>query len=343
VSEALGRRVETVDRAPMVPKGHSSTEARFEGVRIDGEPTPSLVVKTVDRARDWVSVATGDVVDREVAVWEVGLLDLLPPGSGHAVVAAARFPGGSSLLMRNLAGEFLAQDEPVTRDWFTEVLRSLATMHSAFWQHPVLDRSGPALCGLEHVLGHLGPARLPELEQAVPDHFIVDLIRDGWAGLAPLVGAGLADDLRSLALDPAPVLRAVADHPRTLVHADVRPANIAVDGRGATFVDWARPTAGPPGVDLAYLLLMSPPSTPVSPEEAAATYRAALETSLGDDISSAWWDDHLDVCMTAVFAMMAAILVNYERHDASEDHPVHARIAWWAERAKPGLQIIERS
>ena len=89
VSDALAQPVETVDRAPMVPKGHSSTEAQFEGIRINGETTPSLVVKTIDRARDWVSVVTGDVVDREVAVWESGLLDMLPSEMGHAVVSAA--------------------------------------------------------------------------------------------------------------------------------------------------------------------------------------------------------------------------------------------------------------
>lgn len=342
VSEVLGRPVETVEQVPMAPRGPSSTMAQFCGLQIDGETAPSLVVKTIDRATDWVAVATGDVVDREVAVWESGLLDMLPSRMSHAVLAAARFPGGSSLLMRNLAEEFLAEDDALTTDWCAGVLRSLARMHAAFWRHPVFERPRPELCGLEQVLGHLGPAGLLALERAVPDHFIIELIKQGWAGLAAVVGPGLADDLRSLTVDPAPALRALADHPRTLVHADVRPANGAFDGRGATLVDWARPTVGPPGIDLVYLLLMSPPTAPLSPDDAAAAYRTMLATSLGVDDSWAWRGEHLDVCMTVVFAMMAVVLVSYETHGASEDHPAHARIAWWAERARPGLRIIER-
>jgi hypothetical protein len=342
LSDALGRRVETVDRVPLVPKGHSSTEAQFDGVRINRETTPSLVLKTIDRRRDWVAVATRDVVDREVSVWESGLLDELPRGVGHAVLAGARFDGGSSLLMRNLTEELLADDELISREWFAGVLRSLATMHAGFWQHPVLDRPGPVLCELEQVLGHLGPARLPALHEAVPDHFIIKLIEEGWAGLAALVGSGLATDLQAVAVDPSPVVRALADGPRTLVHADVRPANVAFDGSRATFVDWARPTAAPPAIDLAYLLLMSPPTAPVSPDHAVAYYLKMLASSLGADDPLPWWDDQLDVCMTAVFAMMAAILVNYETNEASDDHPPHSRITWWAERAKPGLRLIER-
>lgn len=302
-------------------------------------------MKTIDRARDWVSVATRDDVDRELAMWESGLLDLLPAEMGHAVVTGARFPGGSSLLMHNLAASFAVDDIAVTRDWHSGVLRSLAVMHAAFWRHPVLNDPAPALglCGLEQLMGHLGPAVVPELERAVPDHFIIGLISEGWSTLPAVVGDGLADELRSLVVDPGPVSRVLEDHPRTLVHGDVRPANVAFDGRGATLVDWARPAAGPPGIDLVYYLLMSPPSQRVSPDTVAEGYRAMLADSLGNDGSMSWWPDHLDVCFTAVFAMMAAIKVRDESRDAADDDPAHAGIHWWAERAQPGLRILGRA
>lgn len=300
------------------------------------------MVKSIHRATDWVSAVTEDVVDREVAVWELGLLDSLPAGVGHAVMAAARFPGGSSLLMRNLTEEFLGSDEVPTRDWYTGVLRSLAALHGTYWQHPVLDRPGPALCGLEQLLGHLAPARLPALKRAVPGHFIIELIDEGWAGLAALVGAGMADELRALAENPAPALRVLAQYPRTLIHGDARPANVAFNGSRATLVDWARPAAGPPGIDVVYLLLMSPPSSPVPPDAAFAAYRTMLATSRGVTGSWSWWEEHVDVCVAVVFAMMAAIKVYHQGHDMSDDHPAHASITWWAERAGPGLRIIER-
>ena len=342
VSDLIGQRVESVRRLPFSTKGFSSTEAQFEGVELNGEAIPSLVMKTIDRATGWVSVATRDDVDRELATWESGLLDLLPAEMGYAVVSGARFPGGSSLLMRNLVSSFIT-DDAVTHDWHNGVLRSLAAMHAAYCRHPVLDKPGLKLCALEQLMGHLSPAVVPDLERAVPDHFIIGLITEGWSALPALVGDGLTNELLSLAVDPGPVSRFFVGHPRTLVHGDVRPANVAFDGRRVTLVDWARPTAGPPGIDLVYYLLMAPPSQSVSPDIVADGYRSMLADSLGGDVSMSWWADHLDVCFTAVFAMMAAIQVNYELEDATDDHPAHAGIEWWAERAKPGLRILGRS
>ena len=31
-----------------------------------------------------------------------------------------------------------------------------------------------------------------------------------------------------------------------------------------------------------------------------------------------------------------------ETNEASDDHPPHSRITWWAERATPSLRLIER-
>lgn len=66
----------------------------FERVSVDGAEATQLVVKIIDRSRDWVAITTGDTIDREVAVWESGMLDRLPNQGGHAVISAARHPGG---------------------------------------------------------------------------------------------------------------------------------------------------------------------------------------------------------------------------------------------------------
>lgn len=155
----------------------------------------------------------------------------------------------------------------------TGLLRSVASMRAAFFEDALFDRADPGLCALETFLGHLSPARLPELQAAVPGHFIIDLIGDGWERLPDLIDAGVANDLESLSVDPSPVVRALSLYPRTLLHADVRPQNVAYDGRRATPVDWARPCAGPPGIDVVYYLVMLDESAPASPDDSAGEYR----------------------------------------------------------------------
>ena len=344
LSSLLGRPVETVDRAPMVPKGHSSTGARFDGVRIDGELAPSLVIKSIQRGTDWVAIVTGDRVDREVAIWESGLLDRLPDGMGYPVVAGARSTDGSSLLMHNLESQLLTDGQAISPEWNSGLLRSLASMHAAFWQHPLLVRPGPALCSLGRLLAHLGPRGVPELKQTVRGHFIIGLIEDGWTTLPALVGADLTDRLRALVVEPTEVCRALAAYPHTLLHGDVRPPNVACDAERATLIDWARPCAGPPAIDLAYYLLMLLQTAPTPPDDAAEEYLGLLRSSLGGSRSSwSWWDDQLDVCFAAVFAMMAAVIVRDEVQHRSAAELTSPGIGWWAERAERGLRVIDRA
>ena len=349
LSGVLGRSVATVDLAPLVPKGHSSTDARFEGVEIDGESTPSLVLKTVYRDMDWVAVTTGDSVDREVAIWESGVLDGLPDGTGHAVVAGARFPGGAALLMHNLEDQFQAgirDSDVITPEWNSGLLRSLASMHATFWGPSVIDRLGGTLCSLQTLLAMLGPTVLPALTRAVPTEATlnwVGWIENRWTTLPELIGTGPAADLLSIATDPSRACRALAVYPRTLLQGDVRPANVAWDGRRATLIDWAKPSAGPPAIDLVYYLFFLEHDALMPPDEAAAEYLGQLKTSLGPTESWAWWNDQLDVCFAAVFAMLAPIAVGYQTESLPAEHPPSAEIGWWVERAERGLRMIARA
>ena len=340
LSRLLGSNVRTVVVEPMNPKGDSSTGAGFLAVRVDDEAAPSLVVKTTRRATDWVAVATGDTTDREIASWETGLLDRLPHEMGHAVVAGARFREGSALLMRNLEHHFLADGEDVTPERLSGHLRSLAFMGAAFWKRPPLSPHQPAMCDLRRLLMHLGPAVLPLLGEAVPGHFIIDLVDEGWTTLPGLVGRELADRLRSLATEPTPAVRALTGYPQTLVHGDVRPPNAAWDGQRTTLVDWARPCLGPPALDLAYLLMMSPEGTG-APDPAVGEFNRFLRSSMGASEDWAWWEEQVDVCFAAVFAMMAAAVVRGETQRSSANRPSD-RVGWWAERAERGLRVVDR-
>lgn len=341
LSDPLGHAVSRVQRTPLA-QSHSSTEAVFERVSVDGAKATQLILKTIDRSRDWVAVTTGDTIDREVAVWESGMLDRLPHQGGHAVISAARFTGGSAILMRDLADGFIGDDDPAFPEYDAAIMRSLAAVHAAFWQAPSLEALSSTTCTLEAFTSHLAPTHVPALEAAVPGHFIIDIIDEGWTTLPDLIDAGMAAEMQALAVDPSPIVRALSAFPTTLLHADVRPENLAYDGDRIAFIDWARPCVGPPGLDLVYYLLMSHGPRPPA-DETVAEYRRHLDAALGTGTIAAWWEEQLDVCIASVFTTMAPIKVAREREPGGRYRRDHDRIQWWAQRAANGLRRIERA
>ena len=79
LTQVLGRPVRSVERRPFTPTVWFSSGSVFEGIHLDSEVVPSLVMKTPDPDRDWGAITFDDRVDREIRVWETGLLDRLPP------------------------------------------------------------------------------------------------------------------------------------------------------------------------------------------------------------------------------------------------------------------------
>jgi hypothetical protein len=145
---------------------------------------------------------------------------------------------------------------------------------------------------------------------------------DGWARLPELVDPGIARELRALADDPTPVVRALDGYPKTLLHGDLRIANVAWDGSRAIAVDW-QPIVAPPAFELAYFVWSLWVGSPLHPDEAMAHYRDVLAEELGPGVSWSWWDDQLDICIAAVVTMMASpnALFRAEDHDPRRHPP----------------------
>jgi len=333
----LGRPVDSVSLAPMTTLGFSSTEADFQEVFADGEATPAAVLKIVQWSRDWHAIATEDTRGREVAIWECGVLDRLPPAMGHAVRGAARFTDGAALLMDDLTRHFLPAEVRVTPQRARGVLRAMAAMHATFWEDPPTGDLGASICPLERLLTRISATMLTSLGGVLPDIELVANLPEGWDRLTSVVDPGVARDLRALADDPAPVVTALDGYPTTLLHGDLRSANVAWDGTRAIAIDW-QPTVAPPAYDLVYYVANS--GGLLHPDEAMATYREMLAAELGPAASWSWWDDQLDICVAAVTAMMAnAWALGEEGYDPRRDLPWDS-IHWWVARAERGLRLI---
>ena len=335
----LGRPVDSVALAPMTTLGVSTTEADFREVFVDDEATPAAVLKLIRWSRDWHAIATEDTWGREIAIWECGVLDRLPPAMGHAVRGAARFADGAALLMDDLTRHFLPDEVPVTPERARGVLRAMAAMHATFWEDPPIGDLGAVICPLERLLTRLSATMLTSLGGVVPDIELVATFPDGWDRLASVVDPGVARDLQTLADDPSPILKALDCYPTTLSHGDLRSANVAWDGSRAIAIDW-QPTVAPPAYDLVFFL-HGGSGGPLHPDEAMATYREMLATELGPDASWSWWDDQLDICIAAVVAMVASPwALREDEYDPRCDPPWDS-IHWWVARAARGLRLID--
>lgn len=266
----LGRRVDSVALAAMTTVGDSTTESDFREVFVDGEATPAAVLKIVRWSRDWHAIATEDTLGREVAIWECGVLDRLPPAMGHAVRGAARFADGAALLMDDLTRHLLPDEVRVGPERQRGVLRAMAAMHATFWEDPPIGDLGTAICPLERLLTRISGTMLTSLGGVLPDIELVATFPEGWDLLAGVVDPGVARDLRALADDPTPIMAALDGYPITLLHGDLRSANVAWDGSRAIAIDW-QPTVAPPAYDLVYFVTGS--GGLLHPDEAMATYR----------------------------------------------------------------------
>lgn len=334
LASLLGRPVGSVTRKPFTPAGDSSTEATFEGIYIDGEPQPSLISKTVDRGRDWVAIATRDAIDREVRVWETGLLDRLPLPATHGVIAGARSDLGYTLLMHDLSAHLLPDlagvPPPMSQQHL--VIEAMATMHAGFWMDESLDQPINGLSSLPSFTGHSAPQTIERIRLRMGRAPITDWLEEGWGKLPTLTDPHLAQDLQSVADDPTLLAETAYGFPWTLVHTDPRPANIAVDdaqGR-VYFLDWARPALAPPAIDLLYWTFAANTAFASPREELVASYAATLERRLGARFSTAWWEPQLDLCFVAFVACFVPIIANVNP-DA---------VAGWTERCRAGLRAL---
>jgi hypothetical protein len=93
------------------------------------------------------------------------------------------------------------------------------------------------------------------------------------------------DLVDSLDRDPGQLLAALEGLPRTLLHGDLKLANVALlrDGRTA-FIDWQMTALAPVAVELGWLLVTNSALLPVSPEATLEQYERAVGRVSGTNV-----------------------------------------------------------
>jgi hypothetical protein len=313
-------------REPFVnPDGRST--AAFERVWIDGVPH---VVKYLHVDYDFTMRVSGDIGCRTVRAWAAGLLDSAPDVIDHAVVGAALGYGrngwGGALLMRDVSAELLpAGDVVIPPEEHAVYLDHLAGFCAATWGWRDDPLSGPGLLPYGARWAWFGHAAL-EAERSLgwPER-VPRVAEEGWRRFgerAPSAVVRLVDDLRR---DSTPLATALRATPVCFLHGDVKASNTgrAPDGR-TVLIDWAYVGEGPACHELAWHLALDRSRLPISKEETAATFRAALERHGVD--TSGWWQRQLGLCLLG-----AVVQFGWEKALGDADE-----LGWWSEAARDG-------
>lgn len=349
LSRLLGRHVDSVS-TEVIEGLPATTDATFVAVSLDGEPEPSLMVKQAHPAIDWVALCTRDEKRRAVRLWSEGVFERLPSEVETAVIACGEWADGYGILMWHLGAEMLEFGAPLPA-WMDEAfLDAMAALHASYWEDVRLADRALGLCTVEAQVRNVSPLRVREVygdEPAWPRWII-----ESWEEALPeIIDPGLVRDLQSLIDDPLPIATALAPYPKTLVHGDLRLANVGLRGSAdraqCHFIDWGRAAFATPALDLGWYLGFSAIEWQADVDERIATYEGRLRAHLGDRWPVDSWERQREIGLLAgllqsIFGCRAYWGVRQARAEGHLEH-VETEVAAlrsWASRLRNTLDLL---
>jgi hypothetical protein len=182
-------------------------------------------------------------------MWEIGFFDCLPANIEHATLAVRRQPGGAELLMSDLSG-CLFSPGPNFRACHLDVLNGASSLHRVFASGPVHE-----LCSLRDYYTFLSPQVCARFAH---DHDVPALAVEGWDRFHELVPADVVGAIDRLHADPRPLVDALSGYEVTLVHGDLKMANLGMHRGRVVLLDWGTLTTwAPAAVDFAWYLAIN--------------------------------------------------------------------------------------
>ena len=291
------------------------------------QPDGSLmVVKEVGSATDWIARAVGGGT-RSADLFNSGIFGRLPEPLDAAVVETLRYGDTFWLVMRDVSDGLLGDERRLSRAESRAVLDGAAAMHDEFWGESI-----PSLAACGDRLMVTGPAtweRERDGYDLLPKQAPV-----AWDAFFGAVERDLADAVRRLLADAAPLVEQLTRRGTTLIHGDLRDDNLALAGDRIVLLDWDLATAGTPADEFAWYLLHDAWRIDATREEIVADWRAA-EGSRVDDTDE------------ALMALAGLVLYGWILGHSAVIHPDPAErewgqgeLGWWVPRAREALSLL---
>ncbi|HKP61136.1 MAG TPA: phosphotransferase [Polyangiales bacterium] len=281
----------------------------------------SFVLKVVP-AKPWRASLGMDSV--EARLWLSAATQMLPAGLRCPTidVAAHATSGDWWILMQDVSHGILprgAYDETKAH----ALLRALARMHARYWGRddelaalPLasFEASADALAALSAHVARGDAAAEPWLAGIAQDFRVNGAMLPLFLDALPPADA---DFYLQLCCDHARISRALARYPRTLLHGDLRRANIAFVDRDVVLFDWELASCGPAARDLQWYWFLQfwayPPRDGRTPDDrrgGLGEYLESLERARGCEIDRDGFDQSCELAWLSVFCQIGFCLAD---------------------------------
>ena len=264
--------------------------------------------------------------DAELVLWESGAFDRFPAALGHPIIGKWVEGGDVVTLMRDLGSTIPGWSRTLRAEECDRIFAAASALHRAF-----VARPPTGVIPFARRLDLLSPTTMRQCGEgfALAPHVL-----QGWERFGELVDDDIAAAVAVVHDDPAILATAFGDAPVTLLHADLWPVNLALDGSGATFLDWSLATLGPPAFDFTVFLSGAADHCEPSREELIASFRRA-SGALTDDRTIA-----LALCASLCDLGWNKALDAADHDDPAQRARAAADLEWWVDAARPGLELL---
>ena len=290
-----------------------------------------LVLKHMRPRGDWQMRATRDPGVRDAVLWTAGVLGQLPAEIDTAIVGVERNDDHEgerwTLIMRDVGQGLFPAGAVIPREVSRRLLTGVAGVHRAF-----LGRRVEGLSGLAERYKLLSPA-VARMELAASNP-IPRRVLEGWPVFAEIVPQDVGDAVFKVLERPETLAGELMKHDWTLIHGDLQPANLGLDGERIILLDWGLlTTLAPPAVEWAYYLHMRTRHALIaaSPEELIEDFKGCSR-ELWDE--RAWKLALLGSLVMFGWSKALAVKLSPEgpREEAERD------LQWWIRGARESLE-----
>jgi hypothetical protein len=304
----------------------------------DGERR--FILKRDSLEQDWIARATADgPILREA--WFAAHGPTLPLPIRAPYLGAGVDGDAFWILMPDLTENLFDWNATVSVAQLDRVIVAIAALHRHPWGE-MLER------GADHWTPWRERLTLicrPSLERTGAAHgAVADRLLPGWDAWDRLANPRARDLVAALAADPGPLLDALATEPRTLLHGDLKLANVGIAADGVVeMVDWQMVMAAPIAAELGWFLVSNVNALPLPAGEVLERYLAALDLTgpRGLDDAEPATDVVANRTRQVDLAILIGLLLRGWRKGADADAGVKLAsgvtavedLTWWCERA----------
>lgn len=315
-SEPRGLLERVTRTEPLVADGMSGSTLE-RGWLDDGT---TVVIKHIDPRFDWLMQATGD--DGRVAgLWEAGVFDRVPASIEHAMLDVRRTPGGAVVVMKDVSAA-LFNEERGMHAGHVRVLRAATELHNAFDEPPQAP-----LCALRDLFALLSPQSASRFAAM---HEVPRQAVEGWNRFHEIVPHEVSEAIAAVHRNPDRLADALLDRRCTLVHGDLKMANLGLSDDRVVIVDWGTTTLwAPPAIDYAWYIAVNPAAVGLPLDRLLDDVRG---TDAGEDETA------LRLALIGALSELGwAKALGATSDDAATRDREREGLAWWTTRVREAL------